>query len=194
MNKKIIWGISTFFILAIIVWIAIPFGFQSNNLISRNNFEYSYKKAMVRDLDNLENSIIDNTEAGKVDKLISVIDELSLKKTWKPNDWSNYSLSFTATYKEGETSTYTKEVFFISFYKDKVIGFKRKPQEKETYYKIQNEEFDIKKVIEELQKWRWQSHQILEITKVKAKLKAAVCPDCGHVAFYIDEFKEFANG
>lgn len=28
----------------------------------------------------------------------------------------------------------------------------------------------------------------------KAKLKAAVCPNCGHVSFYIDEYKQFANG
>jgi len=26
---------------------------------------------------------------------------------------------------------------------------------------------------------------------VSAKTKAAVCPNCGYVAFYIDEFKEF---
>lgn len=27
--------------------------------------------------------------------------------------------------------------------------------------------------------------------KVSAKTKAAVCPDCGNVGFYIEEFKEF---
>ena len=26
---------------------------------------------------------------------------------------------------------------------------------------------------------------------ISAKTKAAVCPDCGNIAFYIDEYKEF---
>lgn len=138
-------------VLAIAVWILIPFILQSKNLISRNNFDYSYKQAAIIDYDNLDNSLhIDNGESGKVDKLISIIDRLSIKKTIKPKDFSNYSLSFIATFKEDGNSTYTKEVFSIRFYKDKVIGFKRKPQEKEIYYKFKSEEFDIKKVIEEL--------------------------------------------
>lgn len=29
--------------------------------------------------------------------------------------------------------------------------------------------------------------------KVSAKPKAAVCSNCGYVAFYIDEYKEFSN-
>ncbi len=28
---------------------------------------------------------------------------------------------------------------------------------------------------------------------VSAKPKAAVCPSCGYVAFYIDEYKEFSD-
>lgn len=138
-------------VLAIAVWIITPFILQSKNLISRNNFDYSYKQAAIIDYDNLDNSLhIDNGESGKVDKLIRIIDRLSIKKTIKPKDFSNYSLSFIATFKEDGNSTYTKEVFSIRFYKDKVIGFKRKPQEKEIYFKIKSEEFDIKKVIEEL--------------------------------------------
>lgn len=27
--------------------------------------------------------------------------------------------------------------------------------------------------------------------KVSAKTKAAVCPNCGYIAFYVDEYKEF---
>lgn len=151
MNKKITLGISMLLVLAIAVWIITPFILQSKNLISRNNFDYSYKQAAIIDYDNLDNSLhIDNGESGKVDKLIRIIDRLSIKKTIKPKDFSNYSLSFIATFKEDGNSTYTKEVFSIRFYKDKVIGFKRKPQEKEIYFKIKSEEFDIKKVIEEL--------------------------------------------
>lgn len=41
-------------------------------------------------------------------------------------------------------------MFEISFYKNNVIGFKRKPQYKEIYYKIQNEDFDITKIIKDL--------------------------------------------
>lgn len=29
--------------------------------------------------------------------------------------------------------------------------------------------------------------------KVSAKPKAAVCPSCGYVSFYIDEYKEFSE-
>jgi hypothetical protein len=29
--------------------------------------------------------------------------------------------------------------------------------------------------------------------KVSSKSKAAVCPNCGYVAFYIDEYKEFSE-
>jgi hypothetical protein len=28
---------------------------------------------------------------------------------------------------------------------------------------------------------------------VSAKPKAAICPNCGYVAFYIDEYKEFSK-
>jgi hypothetical protein len=151
-KKKILWGTVIFILLAMIVWIAVPYLFSSKNVISRNNYDYTYRQAKVLNLDNLENSIsIDNAESGKVDKLISIINDLSLKKTMKPNDKANYNISFIATYKGGESSTFTQEVFSIRFYKDKVIGFQRKPQYKETYYKIQNEEFDIKKVIGKLQ-------------------------------------------
>lgn len=151
-KKKILWGIVIFILFAIIVWIVLPYVIASKNLISRNNYDYIYKQAKVLDLDNLENSIsIDNAKAYKVDKLISTIDDLSLKKTRKPSDGSNYGISFVATYKEGKSSTYTQEVLFIRFYKDNVIGFQKKPHYKETYYKIQDKEFDIKKVIKELQ-------------------------------------------
>jgi len=152
-KKKIFWGIGIFIFLAIVVSITMPYLFSSKNLISKNDYDYMYKQVHVVDFDNLLNPIdIDNTETGKVDKLISVIDGLALKKAMKPNDFSNYGLSFIATYRENETSIYTKEVFYISFYKDNVIGFKKKPKYTETYYKIQNKEFDIKKVIEEFKK------------------------------------------
>ena len=29
--------------------------------------------------------------------------------------------------------------------------------------------------------------------KISAKLKAAVCSNCGYVAFYIDDYKEFSE-
>jgi hypothetical protein len=29
--------------------------------------------------------------------------------------------------------------------------------------------------------------------KVSAKPKAAVCPNCGYVAFYVNEYKQFIN-
>ncbi|MBU3145407.1 hypothetical protein [Clostridium sp. CF012] len=152
-KKKIFWGIGIFIFTAIIVSITMPYLFNSKNLISKNNYDYMYKQVHVVDFDNLLNPIrIDNAESGKVDKLISEINGLSLKKTMRPSGSSNYGLSFIATYNENETSTYTKEVFYISFYKDNMIGFTRNPNYRETYYKIQNEEFDIKKNIEKFKK------------------------------------------
>ena len=151
-KKKIIWGVVIVFVLAIIVWIDIQYLFPSKNFISKNNYDYTYRQVRVQDLDSSDYSTrIDNTEDGKVDKLISIIDDLSFKKARRPKDWSDYSLNFIGTYKEDEYITYTKEVFFISFYEDNVIGFREKPEYKEKYYKIQDKEFDIRKIIEELQ-------------------------------------------
>lgn len=150
-KKRTFCGIGIFIFIAIIVSITMPYLFNSKNLISKNNYDYMYKQVYVVNFDNLLNPIyIDNDKTNKVNKLISVIDGLDLKKAMQPNDFSNYGLSFIATYKENETSTYTKEVFYISFYKDNVIGFKNNSKYKETYYKVQNEKFDIKKAIEEL--------------------------------------------
>ncbi|GAA0765453.1 hypothetical protein GCM10008908_02040 [Clostridium subterminale] len=150
-KKKIIWGIVIFIIFAIIVWIDIPYVFPSNNLISKKNYNYTYKQVNAIDLDLLDNSIwIDNTKDGEVDKLISIIDELSYKKARSPKGWSKYSLNFMASYKEDEYTTYTKDVFSITFYDDNVIGFREQEQYKEKYYKIQDKKFDIKKIMEEL--------------------------------------------
>jgi hypothetical protein len=76
---------------------------------------------------------------------------LSFEKTRRPKGWPTYELTFIATYKGDEKITYTEKVFSIKFYEDNVIGFQKKLQYKEKYYKIQNKEFDIKKIIEELQ-------------------------------------------
>lgn len=77
-KKKIIWGIVIFLIFAIIVWIDIPYVFPSKNLISKNNYDYTYKQVSAIDLNYVEGSIwIYNTKDGDVDKLISIIDELS---------------------------------------------------------------------------------------------------------------------
>ncbi|HAR87224.1 MAG TPA: hypothetical protein DCR69_16005, partial [Clostridium sp.] len=94
-KKKIIWGIVIFIFFAIIVWIDIPYIFPTNNLISKNNYDYTYKQVHAYDYtyrqedeidsDLLDNSTwIDNTENGKVDKLVSIIDELSYKKARRP--------------------------------------------------------------------------------------------------------------
>lgn len=144
-------GIGLFIVLAISVWIYMPYIIPSKNLISRYGYDYTYTQAIVHDFDKLEYSTrIDSVEADKVEKLINVIDELPLKKTWKPSEWYYDGIFFIATYKEGESSTYTKEVFAIRFFEDNVIGFNEKPQYRVRYYKIQDEEFNINKVIEEL--------------------------------------------
>jgi len=151
-KKKIIWGIVIVIIFSIIVWIDIPYVFPSKNLISKKNYDYTYKQVSAIDLDFIDDSIwIYNTKDGEVDKLISIIDELSYKKARRPRGWSNYSLNFMASYKEDKYTTYTKDVFSITFYDDNVIGFREEVQYKEKYYKIQDKEFDIKKIIGELQ-------------------------------------------
>ncbi len=160
-KKKIIWGIVIFIFFAIIVWIDIPYIFPENNLISKNNYDYAYKQVNAYDSSyTQENEIdsdlidystwIDNTENGKVDKLVSIIDELSYKKARRPKDSSKYSLEFVASYDEDEYTTYTEGVFYITFYDDNVIGFQEQDQHKEKYYKIQDKDFDIKKIMEEL--------------------------------------------
>ncbi len=160
-KKKIIWGIVIFIFFAIIVWIDIPYIFPKNNLISKNNYDYAYKQVNAYDSSyTQENEIdsdlidystwIDNTENGKVDKLVSIIDELSYKKATRPKDSSKFRLNFMASYDEDEYTTYIKDVFSITFYDDKVIGFREQDQYWEKYYKIQNKDFDIKKVMKEL--------------------------------------------
>lgn len=151
-KKKVIWGTVISIVLAIIVWIRIPYLFPSKNLISKNDYDYTYRQAIDIDLDSIDGSIcIDNIETDEVDKLISIIDDLSFKKTREPKGRSTYDLTFIATYKGDEKSTYTEQVFSIKFHEDNVIGFQKKIQYKEKYYKIRNKEFDIKKIIEELQ-------------------------------------------
>ena len=160
-KRKIILGIVIFLIFAIIVWIDIPYVFPKNNLMSKTNYDYTYKQVRAFDYtymleneidsDLLDNSTwIVNTENGKVDKLVSIIDKLSYKKARRPKDWSKFSLNFMASYDEDEYTTYTKDVFSITFYGDNVIGFREQDQHKEKYYKIQDKDFDIRKVMEEL--------------------------------------------
>ncbi|WP_346868483.1 hypothetical protein [Clostridium sp. UBA1353] len=160
-KKKIIWGILILIFFAIIVWIDIPYIFPTNNLISKNNYDYTYKQVNACDYtyrqedeidsDLLDNFIrIDNTKDGEVDKLVSIIDELSYKKARRPKESSKYNLNFMASYDEDEYTTYTKDVFSITFYDDNVIGFQEQDQYKEKYYKIQDKDFDIRKVMEEL--------------------------------------------
>jgi len=160
-KKKIIWGIVIFIFFAIIVWIDIPYIFPTNNLMSKTNYDYTYKQVRAYDYtyileneidsDFLDNFIrIDNNKDGEVDKLVSIIDELSYKKARRPKDSSKFRLNFMASYDEDEYTTYIKDVFSITFYDDKVIGFREQDQYWEKYYKIQNKDFDIKKVMKEL--------------------------------------------
>ncbi len=160
-KKKIIWGIVIFIFFAIIVWIDIPYIFPTNNLISKNNYDYTYKQVNAYDSSyTQENEIdsdlidystwIDNTENGKVDKLVSIIDELSYKKARRPKDSSKFRLNFMASYDEDDYITYIKDVFSITFYDDNVIGFREQDKYWEKYYKIQDKDFDIRKVMEEL--------------------------------------------
>ncbi|GAA0765315.1 hypothetical protein GCM10008908_01660 [Clostridium subterminale] len=73
---------------------------------------------------------------------------MSCKKARRPKDWYKYSLEFIASYDEDEYTTYTEGVFSITFYDDNVIGFREQDQYKEKYYKIQDKDFDIKKIME----------------------------------------------
>lgn len=145
-KKKIIWYVVMLVILTVAILIGIPYIFTTTNLISKNSHNYTYEEAKIIDLEDIEESVSIKNDEGKVDKLLKDIDELSIKKVKEPKEWSTYGISFVATYKKEEGSTYTEEVFFIRFYKDNVIGFKKAPK-KEVYYKIQDEEFNIKEVI-----------------------------------------------
>ncbi len=160
-KKKIIWGIVIFIFFAIIVWIDVPYIFPKNNLISKNNYDYTYKQVNACDYiytqeDEIDSDLLDNftwienTKDGEVDKLVRIIDELSYKKARRPKELSKYNLNFMASYDEDEYTTYTKDVFSITFYDDNVIGFQEQDQHKEKYYKIQDKDFDIRKVMEEL--------------------------------------------
>jgi len=51
---------------------------------------------------------------------------------------------------EDEYTTYIEDVFSITFYDDNVIGFREQDQYWEKYCKIQDKDFDIKKIMEEL--------------------------------------------
>ena len=145
-KKKIIWYLVMLGILTVAIFIVIPYLFTTTNLISKNSHNYTYEEAKIIDLENIEELVSIKNDEGKVDKLLKDIDELSTKKVKEPKEWSTYGISFVATYKKEEGSTYTEEVFFIRFYKDNVIGFKKGPK-KEIYYKIQGKEFNIKEVI-----------------------------------------------
>lgn len=152
-KKKIIWETVVFVVLAIILWSVMPYIFSSNNLISKNQYDYSYKQLRVFDLSGFDDSIwIDNTEAGEVEQLISKIDKLSLKKTWKPMDSSSHRITVVGAYRGNDGPAYTEPVFSITFYEDNVISFNEEPNYREKFYQVQDKEFDIKGVIEEIQK------------------------------------------
>lgn len=141
-----------FIVLALIIWRDIPHIFPSQNLISRNNYGYTYRELRVFDWDFIGTSTwLDNSEAGVVDELVSILDNLSLRRCNRPKDYSEYEISFVATYKAEETTTYTAPVFSIIFYENNIIGFKEEGKYKEKYYKILDKDFNIKGIIENLQ-------------------------------------------
>lgn len=101
------------FVLAI--YIIIPYVFSSRNLISKNYDNCTYEEICILDSNSTEYSVkIKNNKEGKVDKLVKLIDGLTIKKTWKPKDLSTYGISFVATYKKEEGNTCTEEVFFYT--------------------------------------------------------------------------------
>lgn len=55
-------------------------------------------------------------------------------------------------YRGKDGLTYTEPVFSITFYEDNVISFNEEPNYRKKFYKIQDKEFDIKGVIEEIEK------------------------------------------
>ena len=151
-KKKIILTIFVFIILISVAIIARPYIFSSRKLISRNNYNYNYIRATALDLDSINNFIeIDNTQNSNVDALMNLIDDLSVKRTLKPKSIYDYMITFTASYSENDRSTYTKDVFTLEFYKNNVIGFYENSNYREQYFKIEDKEFDIEKIIENLQ-------------------------------------------
>ncbi len=48
-KKKIIWGIVILIFFATIVWIDIPYIFPTNNLMSKTNYDYTYKQVSAFD-------------------------------------------------------------------------------------------------------------------------------------------------
>ncbi|MDU1411882.1 MAG: hypothetical protein E6929_03625 [Clostridium sp.] len=151
-KKKIVLTIFVFTILISVAIVARPYIFSSTKLISRNNYNYNYIRATALDWDSINNFIeLDNTQNSNVDALINLIDNLSVRRTLKPKSIYNYTVTFTATYSENDSSTYTQPVFTLQFYSNNVIGFYEKSNYKKQYFKIEDKEFDIEKIIENLQ-------------------------------------------
>lgn len=151
-KKKIVLTILVFTILISVPIIARPYIFSSTKLISRNNYNYNYISATILDLDSINKFIeIDNTQNNNVDELINLVDNWSVRRTLKPKSIYNYTIGFTATYSENDRSTYTKHVFTLKFYENNVIGFYEDSNYKERYFKVEDKEFDIEKIIETLQ-------------------------------------------
>jgi len=64
-KKKIIWGIVILIFFATIVWIDIPYIFPKNNLMSKTNYDYTYKQVRAFDytymLENeIDSELLDN--------------------------------------------------------------------------------------------------------------------------------------
>lgn len=150
-KKRVIWVIGIIIIITIVLVIANPYIFKSNNLISKNKYDYEYVQLETLDL---EGGLdwLDDTDVGPIDKLVHIIDDLSVKKAIKSSNKFKYSITFIATYEEDKKIQYTKPVFTLNFYDNNVIGFKKEPGYREQYYKVQNKEFNIKEVMEQLQK------------------------------------------
>lgn len=150
-KKKIFSGLIDAFIVIAVLWSAYPYRVVSKNIISKNNYKYEYNQVDIYKVDNDEHIEIKEES----DKFINAIDELRVKSVIVTKDIARdrlYDIEVIATYRNDDNITCTNEVFEISLYKNKIIGFKESPTHKEKFYRIQDEKFKSEDFINHFKK------------------------------------------
>lgn len=154
-KKNIMLGIVLFTGLVLLLCYIKPFVVSSKKLIADNTDECKYVQARLMDYSDLRAlniKVIENNYDKDLDKLIGIIDNLEFKRIKNPevNYEDNYRFHFVGTYKDNDGRNITETVKSLSFHDNNIIFYDEGSYSDGKFYKIIGEEFDIKKVVEEI--------------------------------------------
>lgn len=150
-KKKLILSATIILLLGLFLWAMLPFICPSQNLITKNCDDYICCELTLIDREKInEPIIVRQAQANIVTKIISILDDLSYKRTKVTLDTPLYRLELLGNLNEKTDVTIPKSVIIINFYEDNIIELYKSDQYKSIFYKILDEDFDIKESLEDL--------------------------------------------